>query len=491
MVDKPIDVDAIIAEVNARHAAESKPRDDAGADSGKLKQADQLINLVISAAESFHSPDHIGYANLAVDDHRETWSIRSKAFKRWLVRRFYAATKSAPNSEAVQSALTVIEAKAQFDAPEHPVHVRVAGHDNKIYLDLCDAAWRAVEIDGNGWRVIDASPVRFRRAAGMQALRDPQPGGDITALRTFLNLKFDGDFALVVAWLVAALRDRGPYPVLALAGEQGSAKSTLTAMLRALIDPNTAALRALSREDRDLFIAAGNGHVLAFDNVSGLASWISDTLCRLATGGGFAVRQLFTDQDEVLFDAMRPTILNGIEDVVTRPDLADRAIFLALEPIPENLRRAEKELWAEFEAKRPLILGALLDAVAHGLRHLPDTRLEELPRMADFALWATACETATRGAFMRAYSGNRAEAVETVIEADPVATAIRRFMAGRGEWSGIASQLLSALSDMVGEKIAKAKGWPSDATRLSGHLRRVATPLRKAGIAVAFGKRKA
>ena len=136
-------------------------------------------------------------------------------------------------------------------------------------------------------------------------------------------------------------------------------------------------MRALPREDRDLFIAASNGHVLAFDNVSGLPAWISDTLCRLATGGGFAVRQLYTDQDEVLFDAARPVILNGIEDIVTRPDLADRAVFLTLEPIPEERRRPEEELWAAFEAERPRILGVLLDAVVEGLKRLPETRLRE------------------------------------------------------------------------------------------------------------------
>ena len=130
------------------------------------------------------------------------------------------------------------------------------------------------------------------------------------ALGSFLNVKSESDFVLVVAWALACLRNRGPYPVIALSGEQGSAKSTFSRILRALIDPNTAPLRALPREDRDLFIAASNGHVLAFDNMSGLPAWISDTLCRLATGGGFAVRQLYTDQDEVLFDAARPIILN-------------------------------------------------------------------------------------------------------------------------------------------------------------------------------------
>jgi hypothetical protein len=250
--------------------------------------------------------------------------------------------------------------------------------------------------------------------------RQSAAGGSVEALRSFLNVRSDADFVLVVAWALACLRNRGPYPVIVLSGEQGSAKSTFSAILRALLDPNTAPLRALPREDRDLFIAASNGHVLAFDNVSGLPGWISDTLCRLATGGGFAVRQLYSDQDEVLFDAARPVILNGIEDIVTRPDLADRAVFLTLEPIPEERRRPEQELWASFELERPRILGVLLDAVAKGLAMLPQTRLDKLPRMADFALWATACETAlwTAGTFWSAYCGNRDEAVEGVIDAD-------------------------------------------------------------------------
>src|SRR5262249_8536185 len=153
----------------------------------------------------------------------------------------------------------------------------------------------------------------------------------------------------------------------------------------------------------------------------------SDTLCRLATGGGFAVRQLYTDQDEVLFDAARPVILNGIEDIVERPDLADRALFLTLEPIPEERRRPEAQLWSDFEAERPRILGALLDAAAEGLKRLSHTSLPKLRRMADFALWATACETALwpAGTFWSAYCNNRDAAVEGVIEADPVATAVR------------------------------------------------------------------
>jgi hypothetical protein len=142
----------------------------------------------------------------------------------------------------------------------------------------------------------------------------------------------------------------------------------------------------LPREDRELFIAASNGHVLAFDNVSVLKPWISDTLCRLASGGGFAVRQLYSDQDEILFDACRPMILNGIEEIVERPDLADRGLSFLLESIPEDRRRTEEELLLQFETERPRILGALLDGVSEGLRRLPDVHSDKLPRLADYAL---------------------------------------------------------------------------------------------------------
>jgi len=454
----------------------------------KSKQADILIELS-EEAELFHTPDGTAYADLMIGGHRETWAIKTRVFRQWLARRFYRVTGGAPNSEALQSALNIIEAIARFDGPECTVHVRVGGLDDKLYLDLADGQWRAVEIDSSAWRIVADPPVRFRRCVGMRPLPVPQRGGRIDDLRPFLNVSSEADFVLAVAWVLAALRDRGPYPVLALSGEQGSAKTFRAAVLRSLVDPNTAPLRSLPRDDRDLFIAATNGHVVAFDNVSSLLAWLSDTLCRLSTGGGFATRQLYTDQDEVLFDATRPIILTAIEDVVIRGDLADRSIFLELRPIPEDRRRSEKELWTTFEVVRPGILGALLDAVAYGLRMLPSTSLSRLPRMADFALWATACEGALwpAGTFERAYTGNRDEAAADVIDADLVATAIRTFIATSGEWTGTATELLAVLAGKVGEK-AKAKTWPASPRALSGRLRRAAANLRRIGINVTFDR---
>jgi hypothetical protein len=285
------------------------------------------------------------------------------------------------------------------------------------------------------------------------------------------------------------LRPVGPYPLLAISGEQGSAKTVLSKLLRALVDPNVAPVRALPREERELMIATNNGHVLAFDNLSGLSPWLSDALCRLASGGSFAVRRLYTDDEEVLFKAARPTLLNGIEDVIGRSDLTDRAIFLTLGPIGEEQRRSETELWREFELARPGILGALLDAAAHGLGAVGSVQLARLPRMADFALWATACETAVwpAGTFARAYTANRKVAIEGMIDTDPVAACVRELMSERSSWTGSAADLLRISAERASQT-GDITGFPKNPRALAGHLRRAQTFLRALGIEITFSR---
>jgi hypothetical protein len=452
---------------------------------------DQILIGLARQAELFHEPDGTAYADLTVSGHRETWAVRDRAFKQWLVRGYYRLKSAAPSSDAMRSAIATIEAKARYDSSERSVHVRVAGASGKIYLDLADAQWRAVEVDVDGWRVVTKPPIRFRRPSGMVPLPEPVCGGSINTLRPFLNLSTDADFVLLVAWLLAVLRDRGPYPILVLSGEQGSAKSTAAKMLRDIVDPNAAPLRALPRDERDLFIAGNNARVVAFDNLSGLRQWTSDALCRLATGGSFATRRLYTDDDEMLLHVVRPIILGGIEDIVIRGDLADRSIFLLLNPIPDHKRRTEEELWRRFQVAHPEILGALLDAVSHGLRRVLDTKLPKLPRMADFAVWATACEGALwpPGTFTAAYNSNRGEAAETVIEADTVATAIRSMLATRRTWSGTATELMSELLLKQPPGTERMRDWPATPRVLSGRLRRAAPNLRKVGVHIDFARK--
>ena len=221
-----------------------------------MSSTDVLLN-VATAARLFHASDGTGFADLTIDGHRETWPLRSKRFQAWLRQQYYERTWDAPSPAALNAVLNVLEAQAQFDGPQRKVSVRLAEQDGLIYLDLADEFWRCVEIGANGWRIAEDPPVRFRRSAGMQPLPLPVRGGSIESLAPFLNLASENDFVLVVAWLLGALRAGGPYPVLAIAGEQGSAKTVLSKLLRGLIDPSVAPVRALPRDERELFIYPG------------------------------------------------------------------------------------------------------------------------------------------------------------------------------------------------------------------------------------------
>jgi hypothetical protein len=432
----------------AREIDESGSASGSSRDDEEQSQATLAANMAVDF-DLWHTLAKEAYATIPVHDHQETWPVRSQTFKRYLAMRFFEEEGKAINSEALSAAVNLIEAKALFEGEPHPVHVRVAEYEENIYLDLCNDTWQVVEITPQGWQVIDESPVRFRRSRGMLPLPTPIRGGTVDQLRGFLNVN-DDTWRLIVAWLVATLRPRGPYPVLALFGEQGSRKSTAGRLLRGLVDPNSAPLRAEPRDGRDLMIAANNSWCLAYDNLSHVPPWLSDALCRLSTGGGFATRELYTDQDEMIFESQRPVLLASIEEVATRSDLLDRCLVIWLSAIPEDLRRPEAELYAAFEEVRPLILGALLDAVVTALRQLPNIKLSSLPRMADFALWATAAETSfgwDRSAFLTAYQGNRQSANDVALEASSVARPILELLDDQGDWSGTASELCPQLKD--------------------------------------------
>jgi hypothetical protein len=453
------------------------------------KQADVLIDIG-RTAKLFRTraPDCDAHADILIDGHRETWRVRSKGFRGWLRHRYFQRMEAGCNAEAMQVAVETLVAFAQFDKDtiEHEVGVRVAGHDGAIYIDIGDPQWRIVEVTSAGWKVIDSvdAPVRFRRSPSMRPLPIPTEGGSLKDLRKLVNVRTEDDFVLLVAYALAALRPDCNYPVLGVAGVQGSAKSTLIRLLQRLIDPRAPKMRSIPREEDDLIVAAKGAHFLGFDNVSRLSDEMSDAICRLSTGGGSGKRQLYTDDEEILFNGTRPVAFNGIEDCATRPDLVERTILLWL--ARPKRRRREKEIDAAFEKAASGIFGALLTGLVTGLQGLDEIDDSDLPRMADFAAWAEACCRAYWPAetFLKAYKWNLQQAVEVVLEASPVATAVRALMAERTEWEGSATALLIALTETVGERAAKEKDWPKRPNVLSNKLRRVIPDLAKVGIII-------
>ena len=454
----------------------------------KPTQAQRLVELVIAlGVELWNDGEGEAYLTAEVDGGPENLPVRSRRASALLRRLYYEENGGVLRANVILDATALLEAQALFEGETYEVAVRVGKQGDSVYLDLATDSGDVIRIDEHGWRVVSDPPIRFRRPHGILPLPTPIPGGVIEQLRPFLNLGGDADFLLVVGFIIGSLNPRGPYPVLVLRGEQGSAKSSAERILKSVVDPSIAPLRSLPRDERDLMISARNSWILAFDNLSGLSDRMSDALCRLSTGGGLATRELYTDLDEIIFDARRPLILNGIETVANREDLRDRAIILTLPPLGEGRYRSERELLEEFEGVHAKLLGVILDAVSTAIRGRRSFEISgPLPRMVDFALWAAAGIEAmgvSGAAFLEAYTRSRDEAQEENVLDNPLSAAIHQF-ALDGGWSGTATALLGALNLRVAEEQRGGRDWPSSASALGGKLTRIAPGLRRLGVEI-------
>ena len=462
----------------------------------KKSQADLLLEIAMNEAEIYRNDRGEVLAAVAQDGKTVTLRLRSMAFRSWLNWRHFETTGRVASSKgAADAAISVLDGQAHR-AQQREVFTRIAATENAIYYDLADEQGRTVEITANGWRLIERAPVAFIRPKGMLAQVAPERGGSVELLRDLINVHTK-DFPLVLAWCVGVFQLRGPRPHLAIIAEQGSGKSLQTKYLRQLIDPNAAPTRSTPKEARDLMIGAKGNAVLAFDNLSHIPVWFSDFLCRLATGAGYGTRSLYENDEEEIFALQRPVIFNAITDVATRPDLLDRTILLELPRVPEEKRKDEQDLNALFERHAPLILGALFDAVATGLKNLADTHPENLPRMADFARWVTACAPSlgmTAKDFANAYKSNRETVRDLIAEISTVLQVLEEWLATQLAningtiYNNKATHLLASLNRVADFETLKAPDWPKGSHALGRALKRLAPVLRSRGYNVESSK---
>jgi hypothetical protein len=430
-----------------------------------------------------------------VHDHLETWALTSKAFKRWLRYEYFQRHGKTPSSDAVNNALGVLEGMALFEGPEYVLAVRVARHEGAIWYDLADERWRAVRIDARGWAVVDHPPPIFRRYAHQAPQLAPLAGGNLARIFDFLNVRPEGRI-LLAGWLVAAFVPDIPHPIPDFHGEKGAGKTVGQRVIRRVIDPSQVETLSFAGDVREVVQQLAHHYCPLYDNLDGLSPWLSDLLCRAVTGEGFSKRELYSDDDDVIYSYRRVVLINGVNVAAQRPDLLDRSILFDLERIAPEQRRAEQEFWAELEGALPYILGAIFDALATAMARYDDIELDALQRMADFTRWgAAAADALGLGAdrFFRAYAENLAVQTREAVEGDLVASAVVALMTDCDEWSGTPTALLLALED-AGERDrlfrrnangkVDARGWPRAPHTLSRRLKQVMSNLADMGLAL-------
>lgn len=455
----------------------------------KQAQRDSLMGLC-DRATLWHGPDGEGYASIPVGDHHENWPLSSQRFRRWLGNLAYTELNLIIAGQMLDDLLRILEARAYAEGIEQAPWRRVGSREGKLYIDLTDSRWQAVEIGPNGWGIVPGKGLPFLRSKRALPLPIPHAGYSFDELRPFVNVTTDDEFILVTGWLLGALRDRGDYAVILFTGEHGSGKSTLIERLRSLIDPSAPSSQGPPPSERDLAVTAQNSHVLAFDNLSSLSPWLSDALARITSGVGSAYRKLHTDTEENVSTGARPVMLGSIPTITdVRADISSRTLVIRLRWIRDELRKPKDELEAKWSIARPRIFGVLCDGLSSALRRINETRLSKYGRNADLEKWVNAAEPGLGwqpGTFSRAYEANRRNASDAAFEADPIAVAIasliqQDFSTG---WSGTATRLLDLLGNRIPESLKRSEDWPRTAQGLGNQLERIKPLLRQRGINV-------
>lgn len=481
-----------LAAEGAVAAAAVAPARKNGGGASSAEVAGRLVRMVTKAGHLYRDREGLRYAEVPVQGHPETIVLGpgGGGLRDFMIRQYQQERGQIPNSDALSLAGMAVVAEAAV-APLRTVGLRVASADGHTWLDLADEQHRAVRIDGNGWEVTDKLPgeLRFRRSGGTRALRPPvRDANGLEALRKLLHPRdVPGGFVLMASWALAALRPDVPYPILLLIGEKGTGKSTVSAIWRLLLDPFGEDGRGLVRpphQDSDLFAITANSHLMAFENLSSITSYFSDSIAALATGTGIMRRRLYTDSDVASTWARRPIVMNGIAstgaDLASKTDLLDRCLVVPLGPLAYV---SERNFWPHVHRLGPAVLGDLLDALVMALRNLPGLDPGPLPRMADFAELVIAAEEAlpwTVGTFMDSYGDNHQQASAPLLEDDPLATHITTL--ARNDWRGSPAELMATLDDMATIREKREKRWPATANALGRRLTTLAPGLRERNV---------
>ncbi|WP_064013732.1 DNA-primase RepB domain-containing protein [Deinococcus puniceus] len=427
------------------------------------------------------------YVSFSHDGRLEHHPLPSQSAREYVSLLAYEAEQSVISSQGSNEILGLLGALARRDGVIHPVGLRARHFLGRSYLDLGRPDWQVVELGAGRPRLMPAGecPVRFVRPLGMGMLPVPTWGGSLADLRQFLTVDDDG-FLLIIGWLLAGLSGMSPYPVLAIGGAHGQGKSTVSSVLKRLVDPGRATRRSAPRSAQDLFVAAVNAYVLDYENLSAVPHWMSDALCVLSTGGTMTSRELYTDRGESVLEAIRPVIINGIPDLVERADLMDRALVVTLGGLAPSARRSEAEFWHRFTEVQPALLGALCTVLDSALQRLPTVSLPDPPRMADFARLMVAAEPNLpwpAGTFLATYSAMRSKSSYQLLEDDLLAAALMHLM-NQGEWKGPVQALLLELTEQAYPDGHTPRDWPRSARGLGELLRRLAPALYEAGYVV-------
>lgn len=288
-----------------------KPNDTNGSpdpnpdDKERRSVADKLVDLVTQNSNSFFKDQYeTPFALVYNKDHHEVVRIGSDKFKRYLGWLYYENENKAPNIEAVNSAIQVLHAKAEYKGDTIPLSLRVALYDGNIHYDLTNEKWQCIKITRDSWQVLNetTSPLftRHNQIAQVQPDRNYEPEIFDKFIR-LLNLKKEDDRILLKVYIISLFIPGIQHVILQIHGEQGGAKSMLETLIKELVDPSKAKLLSVHKDRMEFIQQLAHNYLAYYDNLKYTPSWLSDEVCRAVTGSGSSKRKLYSDDDDIVY----------------------------------------------------------------------------------------------------------------------------------------------------------------------------------------------
>ena len=455
----------------------------------KRQSSEVLIEIIKNQdVKLFLNENNEPFAEIAIDGHKELYALDSNEFRLWTQKAYHDNTRKAIRKDGVTQVTEILAAETRFGASSEICRLsnRVGLLGTDFWYDLTNRKWSAVKITSSGWSIVSDVPRVFTRYRHQLEQVKPISGGDIRSIFKYVNMSEEFQL-LFLCWLVSCFVPDIPHPMPIFTGEKGAAKSTACVLTKRIIDPSVLETLTLSKDERSLVVNLQQHYYLPFDNVSAISNDVSDTLCRAITGGAVQQRKLHTNGEDYIFTFKRCLAINGISNVANRSDLLDRSIIFELERVPEDKRRELNEVYAEFEADRPYILGAVFDTLSKAMKIYPTVKLSRMTRMADFCRWGYAIAEVIGGdgdKFLDEYKANQALENTEAINSDTVAYLVVELMRNCGTWRGRMSELLTKLQEEA-EKHGinpKSKNLPQAPNNLSRRIKSVRSNLEAVGI---------
>lgn len=451
-----------------------------------------LLNLVQDHVVPWRGHDGTPYADVRIGGDTYTAHLGGSDFDGYLYGLVQSLSPGAFYvARSAEEVRNIMMAKAFLPGEKSLEACQRIGEKGALYYDLGWQSRELVRFEGGKWKIVRGEGPKFVRGkATLPQVRPEETGEELVdLLRPHLATKSESDIHLLVAWVLGTYKVGGPFPILMLTGEQGSAKSTTTRLLRKLVDPHGLDVREPIQDDRDFQAAVRNTYVLAFDNLSFISHKMSDSLCRVATGVPLGGRTLYKNHDESAFQAMRPIILNGIPDVAEREDFSSRVVSVHLPRIDSQDRKDDDTYWEEVAKDLPKIMGAVFNAVAKAREKYKETTVEGATRMVSFVKWAKAGLGDRAKDFERFYNQMQKETSQQLIDYDVFVQSILSMMRDKKHFQGSVYDLVGSLKTYTPNSVDE-KTMPTKPRGVAERLKRAAPVLRDIGIEVYKGGRE-